>query len=435
MNGRVPFGVADYFWDEASSRQGLLDQLMETFRGWGYGDVIPPMFEFDSTLSAQYDDRLRSGMYRFLDRDGSTLSLRPEFTTPVARLVGARLHDWPMPQRFCYGGSVFRYLEPQAGRQREFWQVGGELFGAPDPAADAEILALTATSLRVAGLSDFRQIVGHIRYYRSLLEALGLDPQQTQQLQWALERKSEPLLDDFLRDTPLRTGQRQAVETLPQLVGENVDGILSLAERHIQNRGMHEALKNMRGMVDALGGYDIQDSVIIDLTEIRNLGYYTGVSFEAVTPGLGTAVASGGRYDDLVGRFGPPQPAVGVALGVDRLLVARQRQNGQDAERRRHRRQLALALTQGNPEALAQVQRLRQAGLHIQVDVNGWATDAAFAYAANANLSDVLLWKDGFLHHRRDERGDFVLLGPLEEGRLADRTDRCREELAPCIQR
>ena len=430
MNGHIPFGVADYFWDEASRRQSLLDQLMETFRGWGYGDVIPPMFEFDSTLSAQYDDRLRSGMYRFLDRDGSTLSLRPEFTTPVARLVGARLHDWPMPQRFCYGGSVFRYLEPQAGRQREFWQVGGELFGAPGPAADAEILALTATAMKVAGLSDFRQIVGHIRYYRSLLEALQLDPEQTQQLQWALERKSEPRLEEFLRDTPLRTGQRQAVETLPQLVGENVEGILSLAERHIQNRGMHEALQNLRGIVDALRGYDIQDSFIIDLTEIRNLGYYTGVSFEAVTPGLGTAVASGGRYDDLVGRFGPPQPAVGVALGVDRLLVARQRQDGQGTAEGRQPRQPALALPQGSADALAQVQELRQAGLHIQVDVNGWPLDAAFAYAAETDVSDVLLWEDGFQHHRRDEQGDFVLLGPLEESSLSGRTERYREELS-----
>ena len=427
MNGHVPFGVADYFWDEASLRQSLLDRLMETFRGWGYGDVIPPMFEFDSTLSAQYDDRLRSGMYRFLDRDGSTLSLRPEFTTSVARLVGARLHDRPMPQRFCYGGSVFRYLEPQAGRQREFWQVGGELIGAPSPAADAEILALTATALKAAGLKGFRLIVGHIGYYRSLLEALGLNPQQTQQLQWALERKSEPILDDFLRDTPLRTGQRQAVETLPQMVGGNVDGILSLAERHIQNRGMHAALQNLRRIVDALLGYDILDSLIIDLTEIRNLGYYTGISFEAIAPGLGTAVASGGRYDDLVGRFGPSQPAVGAALGVDRLLVA-QRQDGADGAKGRRGRQAALALPHGDPDALAQVQKLRQAGLHIQVDVNNRTVDSAIAYAAETDVRDVLVWEDGFQHHRRNGRGDFVPLGQLDESRLPGWTEARREE-------
>ena len=419
MNGQVPFGVADYFWDGARERQGLLDQLMETFRAWGYGDVIPPMFEFDANLSAQYDDRLRSDMYRFLDRDGSTLSLRPEFTTSVARLVGARLHDWPMPQRFCYGGSVFRYLEPQAGQQREFWQVGGELIGAPTPAADAEILALTAASLQVAELTDYRLILGHIGYYRNLLQALALTQEQSQRLQYALNRKSEPLLAEFLRDTPLRTGQRQAVETLPHLVGGDISSILSQAERHIQNSGMHEALQNLRRIVEALAGYEILDKLIIDLTEIRNLGYYTGISFEALAPGLGTAVGSGGRYDDLVGQFGPPQPAVGVALGVDLLQLARSRQEAGEAKDSPRHCLPALALAQGSSAALAEVQLLRAAGLPVQLDVNGLSIDSALEYAAQTGIRDVLQWDNGFLHHRSDGEGGFSLLGPLDHCRLS----------------
>lgn len=393
MNGQIPFGVADYFWDEALQRQQLLHELLALFRRWGYGDVIPPMFEFDTTLSAQYDDRLRTGMYRLLDRDGSTLSLRPEFTTPVARLVGSRLHDWPMPQRFCYGGSVFRYIAPQAGRQREFWQAGVELIGAPSPGADAEVLALTAAALETAGLAEFRLIVGHIRYYRSLLEALDLTPAQEEQLQWALERKSEPALADFLRETPLRTGQRQAVESLPQLVGADVEAVLAQAERHVQNAGMHEALANLRQIVDALSGYEILDRLVIDLTEIRNLGYYTGISFEALTPGLGTAVGSGGRYDELVGRFGPSQPAVGVAVGVDRLLLARQRQQaGQVSSRARVD---ALAITGGSSQALAAVQRMRAAGQRVQVEVNGRSVEESRAYAQAVGVQSLLTWQDG----------------------------------------
>ena len=192
---------------------------------------------------------------------------------------------------------------------------------------------------------------------------------------------------------------------------------------------MHEALQNLRRIVDALLGYDILDSLIIDLTEIRNLGYYTGVSFEAITPGLGTAVASGGRYDDLVGRFGPSQPAVGVALGVDRLLVARQRQDEADAANGRRQPQAALALPHGSPDALAQVQKLRRAGLHVQVDVNNWTVDSAIAYAAETDVRDVLVWKNGFQHHRRDDQGDYVLLGQLEESRLSGWTAECRKEL------
>ena len=272
--------------------------------------------------------------------------------------------------------------------------------------------------MQVAGLTEYRLVLGHIGYYCSLLEALALTPAQSQQLQWALERKSEPLLADFLRDTPLRTGQRQAVETLPRLVGADVDSILPQAERHIQNRGMHESLQNLRRIVEALVGYDILENLVIDLTEIRNLGYYTGISFEALTPGLGTAVGSGGRYDDLVGHFGPTQPAVGVALGVDRLLVARQRQRGADAAARPGKCTPALALPQGSAAALTQVQTMRMAGLNIQLEVNGWSVDSAFAYAAQTGVRDVLLWEEGFLHHRRDGDGDFVLLGRLDESRL-----------------
>lgn len=430
MNGQVPYGVADYFWEGARSRQGLLDRLLETFRSWGYGDIIPPMFEFDATLSAQYDAQLRRDMYRFLDRDGSTLSLRPEFTTPVARLVGVRLHDWPMPQRFCYGGSVFRYLEPQAGQQREFWQAGAELIGSPSPAADAEILALSAAALRVAGLTGFRLIVGHIGYYRSLSETLGVTPEQSRQLQLALERKSGPLLAEFLRAAALRTGQRQAVEALPRLVGRDVDGILAQAERHIQNRGMHEALQNLRRIVDALHVHGLLDQLVIDLTEIRNLGYYTGITFEALTPGLGSAVGSGGRYDDLVGRFGPSQPAVGVALSVDLLLAARTRQSAQSAGGQEDWPP-ALALHGGDAGALAQVEALRAAGHSIQLEVNGWSISTALDYAERTGLRDVLTWQDGFQRYRRNAAGKFLLLGPLEENALPSPTAAGPREAVP----
>ncbi|HRJ44955.1 MAG TPA: ATP phosphoribosyltransferase regulatory subunit, partial [Caldilineaceae bacterium] len=321
MLGQIPFGVADYFWEEALQRQALIADLLATFRAWGYGDVMPPAFEYAASLGAQASAGLQAEMYRFLDRDGSTLALRPEFTTPVARLVGTRLHDWPMPQRFCYAGSVFRYVDPQAGRQREFWQAGVEMFGAASPDADAEILALTAQTLSVAGLRDYRIVLGQIRYFGGLLNALNLTPPQADSLRWAIERKSEPALADFLRETPLRTGQRRAVEALPGLSGADIQQVIDRAERHCLNTEMHRALVNLQAVVDALAGYGVLESVLLDLTEIRSLGYYTGISFEALAPETGFSIGSGGRYDDLVAHFGPAQPAVGVALGVERLLL------------------------------------------------------------------------------------------------------------------
>ena len=408
MLGQIPFGVADYFWEEALQRQELIAALLATFRAWGYGDVVPPAFEYAESLTAQASAGLQSEMYRFLDRDGSTLALRPEFTTPVARLVGTRLHDWPMPQRFCYAGSVFRYVDPQAGRQREFWQAGVELIGAPSPDADAEVLALTAETLAVAGLRDYRIVLGQIRYFGGLLAALELTPPQADSLRWAIERKSEPALNDFLRDTPLRTGQRQAVEALPNLSGSDIQRVIDQAERHCLNSEMHRALVNLWAVVDALAGYGVLESVLLDLTEVRSLGYYTGISFEALAPESGFSIGSGGRYDDLVGHFGPTQPAVGVALGVERLLLARQRQTGASATPQPIRPH-ALIVTGRHPAALAQVQGWRAEGYRLQVEVNDRGLADVLAYADQTGVAQVLVWEvDRFVAYRPNTDGSFV---------------------------
>ena len=153
--GQIPRGVADYFWGEAQRRRELEHTLLTAFRRWGYADVIPPSFEYAETVAARGGQDLQAEMQRFLDRDGSMLVLRADMTLAVARLMGTRLHDCPLPQRFCYAGSVFRDVEPQAGQQREFWQAGVELIGSSAPEADAEVLALTAEALQPPASMSF----------------------------------------------------------------------------------------------------------------------------------------------------------------------------------------------------------------------------------------------------------------------------------------
>ena len=316
----IPRGVADYFWDEAYARRRIELVLLELFRTWGYQDVITPMFEYADTFLNRSSKKLQTELYRFLDRDGSTLTLRADMTIPVARLVGVRLHDRPMPQRFCYAGSVFRHTETQAGRQREFTQAGFELFGTTAPAADAEVIALTVQAMHAVGLSNFRLILGQLQFFHALLQDLQLNPEQTAHLQRAIDRNSEAELAEFLRATPLRTQQRHTVEQLPLLSGPDAQTVIAHADRLCLNYAMHKALANLRDIYQVLDAYGVANEVYLDLTEINNLGYYTGISFEVLIPGVGFSMGGGGRYDNLVGTFGSPQPAVGVALGVDRLL-------------------------------------------------------------------------------------------------------------------
>ncbi len=389
----LPHGVADYFWAEAQQRRQLESSLLDLFRTWGYGDVIPPMFEFADIYHARAGRELESEAYHFLDRDGSTLALRADMTIPVARLVATRLHDWPMPQRFCYAGSVFRYTQPQAGMQREFAQAGVELIGSRTPQADAEILALTARALHVAGIDRFQLVLGQLRFFDGLLSALQLPTVNAAALQQAVDRNSQADLLDFLRVTPLQTAQRRAVEELPLLSGPDLSTVLSHAGRVCLNTAMHEALINLRAVCDDLDAHGEADHLYVDLTEIHNLGYYTGITFEALLPELGFAVAGGGRYDNLVGTFGAAQPAVGVALACERLLLARRRAAPEREAARPVAPDVFFAADCTQPEpAMRLVEQLRAQGLSVVVDVDHLAPDALCDLARRLEARFCVYW-------------------------------------------
>jgi ATP phosphoribosyltransferase regulatory subunit len=404
----IPRGVADYFWTEAYQRRRLEAGLLETFRTWGYEDVIPPMFEYAETVSSHANRALQAEMMRFQDRDGSTLALRADMTIAVARLVGTRLHDWPMPQRFCYAGSVFRNTELQAGRQREFLQAGIELLGAPTAAADAEILALTAKALRLAGVADFQLIVGQMGYLHSLLEALQLSSPQQRWLQQAIDRNSEPELADFLRAVPLEPQQRRTVEELPRLSGQNIEAILTQTEKLCLNQGMHKALDNLRAICGALDSYRVLDCIYLDLTEIHNLGYYTGLTFEVLTPRLGFPIAAGGRYDHMIATFGKAQAAVGAAFTLDRILMAL----GDPADPYKPPKPVApdlLVATHQSAECLAIVEQWRMQGIRVAVDVSGDVDEKLWRMAQQIGSQCALIWTgDGF--------DIYAATNPLEQG-------------------
>jgi ATP phosphoribosyltransferase regulatory subunit len=392
----IPRGVADYFWQEAQERRMLEAALLETFRRWGYGDVIPPMFEFADVLNARASAKLQSQLIRFLDWDGSTVALRPEMTIAVARLVATRLHDRPMPQRFCYAGSVFRNIETQGGRQREFRQAGVELIGAARPQADAEVLALTVEAMQVAGLNDFRLVIGQLQFYTGLLKDLNLDPVQQQALHQAINRNSAPALEEFLRDVPLRTQQRRTVEELPLLSGRDPESVINSADRLSLNYTMHAALENLRSIVSNLDAHGMADRVILDLTEINDLGYYTGLTFEALVPGQGFSLAGGGRYDHLVGTFGDPQPAVGVALGVDRLLLASRSQRDKTIGAEPCPPQILI--NTGNSAACLQwVRCWRKQGIRVKVDVCNLDGPKLWETAQRMEIPTALAWSDNGL--------------------------------------
>lgn len=323
----IPRGVSDLFGGATTAKRQAEARLRELARLWAYAEVIPPTFEYADTLAGEAGEQLAAELYRFLDRDGRALALRPDLTIPTARLVGSRLFDRPLPQRYFYAGPAFRYEEPRAGRQREFWQAGVELIGAGRADADAEVLAFAVQALQALDLGDFTFTLGHLGYFHGLIEHLGWGPNDVAGLQSALDRKSVDGLERLAASLDLSAPDGDAVRGLLDLAGAQDAGVLGRARQLARNQNMVEAVERLEEVIGRLQHYGVARHFAIDLADVRGMDYYTGITFKAYTSHMGFSIVNGGRYDNLIGHFGPDQPAVGCALYLDRILLARQRQS------------------------------------------------------------------------------------------------------------
>ncbi|MDI7274516.1 MAG: ATP phosphoribosyltransferase regulatory subunit [Anaerolineae bacterium] len=358
--GALPCGVRDLFLEEAARLTFLEDTWRELFQAWAYLRVIPPTYEHYDILLLGSGVELEEQVFRVLDREGNILALRSDLTTQVARIVGTKLHDHPLPLRFYYLANVFRYEEPQAGRQREFRQAGIELIGAAGAEADAEVLSLTVEALRRAGLREFQLNVGHLGLFHALASEAGLTPAEIEPVRACLNRKD---VDGLAEVLARRSGHTptDALLRLPGLCGG--PEILAEASRLSEHFAAQAAVERLQAIHQALERRQLASHVIFDLGETRGMGYYTGIAFEGFAPGLGFPVCSGGRYDELIGRYGPARPAVGVALVTERVLLALDRA---DASLARPDLLVAASVARSN---WREVEQLRGSGWRVEADV------------------------------------------------------------------
>ena len=314
MTYPIPPGTRDVLPEEMRELRAISDSMRARFEGAGYGEVYTPALEYDDVLR-RGDLRAAGAAYRLFGEGGEVLALRSDTTIPIARVVATRYQDEQPPFRFCYFAHAYRDVERGVGEPREFLQGGVELIGVEAPAGEAEVLALTIAALDDAGLRRHRVGVGDASIYRSLLAELEVPEGEHLPLLEALARRDLVELRLRAERLGLPEGQLALLTRLPELRGgpevlERVDGPVAAAVEGL--RALHELLAE-RG---------VADRVIFDLGLVRELGYYTGAVFEVYDPAVGFALGGGGRYDDLLGRFGRPLPACGVSLDVQRVHLA-----------------------------------------------------------------------------------------------------------------
>ena len=310
----IPSGTRDVLPDETREVRAITDTLRGVFERHGYGEVYTPALEYESVL-ARADMAEARPAYRVFDESGAVLVLRSDMTVPIARVVATRYATSEPPLRFCYFAHCYRGVRPQRGQPRELLQAGIELIGAPAPQGTAEALTVLCHALDATGLKDYRIGLGDASLFPALMASLRrARAARARAARGARAARLRRARSDARRAPGSPARPPSCCSRCPSAAaGPEVlaDAPAPAAEAVTGLRHVHELLEP-----------DVAERVIFDLGLVRNIGYYTGAVFEVYDPALGAPIGGGGRYDELLGRFGRSLPAVGFALGVDRLHIA-----------------------------------------------------------------------------------------------------------------
>jgi ATP phosphoribosyltransferase regulatory subunit len=311
----LPPGTRDVLPDEMRELRALSERLRASFDAAGYGEVYTPSVEYEDTLRRGDERTARAGVYRLFDERGRVLVMRSDTTLSIARLVATRYGGVRPPVRLCYFAHAYRTVERGRGQAREFLQGGVELIGPKAPEGEAEVLSLVVGALSDAGLRRHRVGLGDGSLVRELLTELEVAPERRGDLLEHLSRRDLVALEMEAKALGLSEAACEVLVTLPSLRG----GPEVLDRAH---GPVGRAVGGLRTLFELLAERGVGDRVILDLGLVRELGYYTGAVYEVYDPAVGYAIGGGGRYDELLGRFGTPLPACGLALDIGRVHAA-----------------------------------------------------------------------------------------------------------------
>jgi ATP phosphoribosyltransferase regulatory subunit len=320
----TPEGVRDIYNKECEQKLYLQGKIHSTFKSYGYSDIQTPTFEFLEMFNRGKGSFDSKNMYKFFDREGNTLVLRPDITPSVARAVSKYFQDEDMPLRFCYMGNTYINNAEHQGKLKEVTQLGAELVGDNTSDADVEAIALVINSLLECGLEKFLIEIGHTEVLGGLMEEASLTEEEEDSLKELLENKNFFGVSELIDKTNMDTELKNFFLKLSQLVG-SIE-VITEARKLISNKKILAALDRMEKVYNMLSYYGYEKYISFDLGTVGNHKYYTGLIFKGYTYGTGNAIVTGGRYDKLLHFYGKNSPSMGFAINLDQLLIAINRQ-------------------------------------------------------------------------------------------------------------
>ena len=383
----LPRGVKDFLPLKAAKGEYLQQQLRKVFAAWGFRPVVPPQLEFLEELEKGLGEELRERTFRFDDRQsGRLVAFPPDITPQVARIVATRMRELPLPLRLSYSGRVLRHAEQQAGKDRDIFQTGVELIGLDSPEADAEMIAMAVECLSAVGAEEFTVDIGQVDFFRGVMDGLPMTGELAGKVAGAISRKDSSELVALLGSAEIDDQAREEILALPRLFGGR--DVLDRAAKVVRNDRSRRALDNLSQVLDVLDVYGVLEHVTLDLGELRGLNYHTGITFQGFLSGIGRAVCSGGRYDNLIEQYGYPVAATGFTFNLLNLLFALDKNLdervtlGTDV--------LIFARSKDLRPAQKLARGLRQRGFSVARDIIDRPLEASLDYARKTGFKTLL---------------------------------------------
>ena len=355
----TPDGVRDIYNGECKQKLLLQDRLHAVLTKYGYRDIQTPTFEFFNIFSKEIGTTPSKDLYKFFDKDGNTLVLRPDFTPSVARSAAKYYAEDDMPVKLCYMGNTFINSSSYQGRLKETTQCGVELIGDGSVCADAEILAMVVDSLRASGLKEFQISVGHARFFHGLIEAAGLGEEAEEELRELLNNKNFFGVEEFVETLNLDANLKKLFTMLGSFETQ-VEELAEAKDLAADYPVILSAIADLEKLGEYLKLYGIEKYISFELGIISKYHYYTGSIFAGYTFGTGEPIVKGGRYDKLLTYFGKKAPSIGFGIVVDQLMAALSRQKIQLAVE--DHTTLLVFTEEKIQQAIARAQQLRGDG-------------------------------------------------------------------------
>ena len=320
----TPEVVRDVYGIEYAKKLVIEEKLRSKLLSYGYEDIQTPIFEYFDVFSNEIGTTASKDLYKFFDKEGDTLVLRPDFTPSIARCAAKYFMEENVPLRFCYLGNTFTNTSNLQGKLKEVTQIGAELIGENSVYADAEMINLMIESLLNTGLVNFQVSIGQVEVFKGLVEEAGLDEETECRLREYISVKNMYGAEDVLLNAGVSKEISNTIIKMTDLYG-SIEA-LSAAKSFVSNERSLKAIEHLEKVYEILTMYGNEKYISFDLGMLSKYRYYTGIIFRAYTYGIGDAIVKGGRYDNLLNHFGKNAPSVGFAAVVDEILEALSRQ-------------------------------------------------------------------------------------------------------------